>query len=44
MSGNISRDWLVDNMKDTELNGYFDATSADDIEDIHKYLIKKMIV
>ena len=46
--GNISKDWPVDNMKDTGLNGYFydfsvdyDATSVDDIEDIHKYLMKK---
>ena len=46
--GNISKDWSVDNMKDTGLNGYvydfsvdYDATSVDDIKDIHKYLMKK---
>ena len=46
--GNISKNWSVDNMKDTGLNGYvydfsvdYDATSVDDIKDIHKYLMKK---
>ena len=46
--GNISKDWSVDNMKYTGLNGYvynfsvdYDATSVDDIKDIHKYLMKK---
>ena len=46
--GNISKDWSEDNMKDTGLNGYacdfsvdYDATSVDDITDIHKYLMKK---
>ena len=46
--GNISKDWSADNMKDTGLNGYvnnfsvdYDATDADDIKDIHKYLMKK---
>ena len=46
--GNISKDWLVDNMKRAELNGYvydfnvdYDAADADDIKDIHKYLMKK---
>ena len=46
--GNISKDWSVDNMKDTGLNGYvydfsvdYDATNVDDIKDIHKYLMKK---
>ena len=46
--GNISKDWLVDNMKKTGLNGYvyafsgdYDAIAVDDILDIHKYLIKK---
>ena len=46
--GNISKDWSVDNMKDTGLNGYvydfsvdYDATSVGDIKDIHKYLMKK---
>ena len=49
--GNISKDWLVDNMKRTELNGYvydfsvdYDAADVDDIKDIHKYLMKKMIL
>ena len=46
--GNISKDWSVDNMKDAGLNGYvndfsvdYDATNVDDINDIHKYLMKK---
>ena len=46
--GNISKDWLADNIKDTRLNGYnydfsvdYDATDVDDIKDIHKYLMKK---
>ena len=46
--GNTSKDWSVDNMKDTGLNGYvydfsvdYDATAVDDIKDIHKYLMKK---
>ena len=46
--GNISKDWSVDNMKDTGLNGYvydfsvdYDATDIDDIKDIHKCLMKK---
>ena len=46
--GNISKDWPVDNLKDTGLNGYiydfsvdYDATSVDDIKDTHKYLMKK---
>ena len=46
--GNISKDWSVDNMKDTGLNEYvydfslyYDATAVDDIKDIHKYLMKK---
>ena len=46
--GNISKDWSVDNMKDTGLNGYvydfsvdYGAISVDDIKDIHKYLMKK---
>ena len=45
--GNISKDWSVDNMKDTGLNGYFydfsvdyDAITVDDILDINKYLMK----
>ena len=46
--GNISKDWLMDNMKRTGLNGYvydfsvdYDAAYVDDIKDIHKYLMKK---
>ena len=46
--GNISKDWSVDNMKNTVLNGYvydfsvdYDAIAVDDIKDIHKYLMKK---
>ena len=46
--GNISKDWPVDNMKKTVLNGYvydfsvdYDATAFDDILDIYKYLMKK---
>ena len=47
--GNISKDWSTDNMKKkTGFNGYvydfsvdYDATSVDDIKDIHKYLMKK---
>ena len=42
------KDWSVDNMKDTGLNGYvydfsvdYDAIAVDDILDIHKYLMKK---
>ena len=45
--GNISKDWSVDNMNDTGLNGYvydfsvdYDATAVDDILDIIKYLMK----
>ena len=46
--GNISKDFSVDNTKTTGLNGCvydfsvdYDAIPADDILDIHKYLIKK---
>ena len=46
--GNISKDWSIDNMKKIGFNGYvydfsvdYDATDADDIKDIHKYLMKK---
>ena len=42
--GNISKDFLVDNIKKTGLNGYvydfsvdYDAIAVDDILDIHKY-------
>ena len=46
--GNISKDWLVDNMKRPGFINYvydfsvdYNATDADDIKDIHKYLMKK---
>ena len=46
--GNISKDWSVDNMKDTRLNGHvydfsvdYNAIAVDDIKYIHKYLMKK---
>ena len=46
--GNISKDWSVDNIKDTRLNGYvydfrvdYGAIAVDDIKDIYKYLMKK---
>ena len=46
--GNISKDWWTDNMKRTVFTGYvydysvdYDATNVDDIEEIHKYLMKK---
>ena len=46
--GNISKDWSIDNMKKAGINGYvydfsadYDSTDADDIKDIHKYLMKK---
>ena len=46
--GNISKDWSVDNVKDTGLNGYvydfsvdYHAIAVDDIKNIHKYLMKK---
>ena len=45
---NISKDLLVDSMKNTRLNGYiydfsvdYDAIPVDDILDIHKHLMKK---
>ena len=45
---NISKDWSVDNMKETEFTGYvydfsvyYDAIAVDDILNIHKYLMKK---
>ena len=45
---NISRNWTVDNMKKTGLNGYvyyfsvdYGATAVADILDIHNYLMKK---
>ena len=46
--GNMSKDFSVDNMKKTGLNGYvydfnadYDAIAVDDILDIHKCLMKK---
>ena len=48
MFRNISKDWLIDNMKKTGFNGYvynfsvdYNATDVDDIKDIRKYLMKK---
>ena len=47
--GNISKDWSVDKMKKAGLNGYvsdfavnYSDTAADDILDIHSYLMKKL--
>ena len=44
----FSKDFSIDNMKKTGLNGYvydfsvdYDAIAADDILDIHNYLITK---
>ena len=46
--GKILKDWLVDNMKRTGLNGDvydfsvdYDAADIDDIKDILKYLMKE---
>ena len=46
--GNISKEWLIDNMKKMGFNGYvydfsvdYNATDVNDIKDIHKYLMKK---
>ena len=46
--GNVSNDFSASNMKKTGLNGYtyefsvdYNSTDVDDIEDIHKYLMKK---
>ena len=46
--GNISKDFSVDNMKNTGLNGYvydfsvdYNAIASNDILDIHKNLMKK---
>ena len=45
---NISKDWSVDNMKNTGLKGYvfdfsvdYDAIAVSGILEIHKYLMKK---
>ena len=46
--GNISKEWLIDNMKKTGFNGYvydfsvdYNATDVNDIKYIYKYLMKK---
>ena len=46
--GNISKDWSTDNMKRTGFTGYvydfsvaYDAIAADDIKNVHKYLMVK---
>ena len=46
--GNILKDWSQDNMKKTGFNGYIydfrsdnNAITVLDIQDIHKYLMKK---
>ena len=46
--GNISKEWSVDNMKETGLNGYvynfnvdYNAITLADILNTHKYLMKK---
>ena len=46
--GNISKDWLTDNMKKMGFTGSvydfsvdYNVTDVDDIKDIHKYLMKK---
>ena len=48
--GNISKDWSTNNMKKSGLTGYvydftadYNAVTLDNIKDIHKYLMKKMI-
>ena len=47
--GNILKDWSLENMKKTGLNGYvydfsvnYDATAVDDILHIHNYLMKDL--
>ena len=46
--GNISKDWLVDNVRRIGCNGYvydfsvnYYPISVDNIKHIHKYLMKK---
>ena len=46
--GNISKDWSQDNMKKTGFNGYiydfstdYNAVTISDIQNIHRYLMKK---
>ena len=48
--GNISKDWSVDNMKKTGFTGYvydfsvdYGSVVVDDVKNIHKYLMKKII-
>ena len=48
--GNISKDWSTDNMKKTRFTGYvydfsadYNIVTVDDIKDIHRYLMKKII-
>ena len=48
--GNISKDWSADNMKRTGFTGYvydfstdYDPIANDDIKDIDKYLMEKII-
>ena len=43
---NISKDWTIENMRKTRLNGSwfwfdYDAIAVDDTLDIHNYLTKK---
>ena len=44
--GNISKDWLRDNMKKAgfvyDFRADYDATDVDDIKDNHNYLMKKI--
>ena len=49
--GNISKDWSVDNMKKTGLNGCvydfrvdYDAIAGDYISGIYNYLVKKNVM
>ena len=48
--GNISKDWLTDDMEKTSFKGYvydfsvdYDAIAVDNIKDIHKYFMKKTV-
>ena len=48
--GNISTDWSTDNMKETGHTGHvydfsadYNTVAVDDVKDIHKYLMKKII-
>ena len=49
--GNISKDSSTDDMKKTGFHGYvydfsvdYDSIDADDIKDIHKYLMRKNVI